>query len=58
MSKPFLRNAWYVAAWSYEIKKELFERTIIGESVLMYRKIDGTAVAMSNACPLPRDRDP
>jgi vanillate O-demethylase monooxygenase subunit len=51
MSKPFLRNAWYVAAWSFEVKKALFERTIINESILMYRKLDGTAVAMSNACP-------
>ncbi len=51
MSKPFLLNAWYVAAWSYEVKNELFERTIIGDSVLMYRKSDGTPVAMSNACP-------
>lgn len=37
MSKPFLKNAWYAAAWSYEVKKELFERTIIGESILFYR---------------------
>jgi phenylpropionate dioxygenase-like ring-hydroxylating dioxygenase large terminal subunit len=51
MSKPFLRNAWYVAAWSYEVGAELFERTIIGESILIFRKSDGTAVAMSNACP-------
>tara|TARA_R110002073_G_scaffold164234_2_gene320388 strand:- start:693 stop:1814 length:1122 start_codon:yes stop_codon:yes gene_type:complete len=51
MSKPFLRNAWYVAAWSYEVDKALFERTIIGESILIYRKPDGTPVAMSNACP-------
>ena len=38
MSKPFLKNAWYAAAWSYEVKKELFERTIISESILFYRK--------------------
>ena len=51
MSKPFLRNAWYVAAWNYEVKNELFERTIIGESILLFRKPDGGAVAMSNTCP-------
>jgi vanillate O-demethylase monooxygenase subunit len=51
MSKPFLRNAWYVAAWSYEVEKTLFERTIIGQSVLIFRKLDGTAVAINNTCP-------
>ena len=51
MAKPFLKNAWYVAAWSYEVKKELFERTIIGESILFYRKENNQAVAINNACP-------
>ena len=51
MSKPFLKNAWYAAAWSYEVKKELFERTIIGESILFYRKENNQAVAINNACP-------
>ena len=50
-TKTFLKNAWYVAAWSYEVEKSLFERTIIGESILMYRQTDGTAVAMGNTCP-------
>ncbi len=51
MAKTFLKNAWYVAAWSYEVKKELFERTIIGESILFYRKENNQAVAINNACP-------
>jgi len=51
VSKTFLKNAWYVAAWSYEVKKELFERTIIGESILFYRKENNQAVAINNACP-------
>ena len=51
MSKPFLKNAWYVAAWSDEINQALFERTIIGESVLLFRKASGEAVALDNACP-------
>ena len=53
MVKPFLKNAWYVAAWSYEVKKELFERTIIGESILFYRKQNNQAVATNNACAHP-----
>ena len=47
----FLRNTWYVAAWDEEVTRELFSREILGESILMYRKEDGTAVAMSNRCP-------
>ncbi len=47
----FLRNAWYVAAWSDELAAPLFSRTIIGEHVLLYRKLDGSAVALSDICP-------
>lgn len=50
-ANPFLKNAWYAAAWSYEVEKALFERTIIGESILFYRKRDNSAVAISNTCP-------
>jgi phenylpropionate dioxygenase-like ring-hydroxylating dioxygenase large terminal subunit len=46
-----LRNAWYVAAWDTEVTRDLFARDILGESILMYRKEDGTPVAMSNRCP-------
>ena len=49
---PFLRNAWYVAAWGDELAAgALFQRTILGESVLLYREPDGTAVALGNRCP-------
>ncbi len=47
----FLRNAWYVAAWSNEVGSGLFERTILGESVLLFRQPDGAPVAVSNMCP-------
>ncbi|MDF2180531.1 aromatic ring-hydroxylating dioxygenase subunit alpha [Neptuniibacter sp. CAU 1671] len=48
----FLKNAWYVAALSEEIVgEELFARTILSESVLFYRTLEGKPVAMSNRCP-------
>jgi phenylpropionate dioxygenase-like ring-hydroxylating dioxygenase large terminal subunit len=47
----FLRNTWYPAAWSEEVKRALFMRTILAEPVLMYRKEDGTAVAVNDTCP-------
>tara|TARA_R110000787_G_scaffold215561_1_gene324640 strand:+ start:28 stop:1140 length:1113 start_codon:yes stop_codon:yes gene_type:complete len=50
-NQQYLRNAWYVAAWSNEIGRELFERTLLDEPVLLYRKKSGEAVAIGNACP-------
>ena len=47
-----LRNTWYVAALSSEIEGEQFaHRKILEVSVLMYRKSDGTPVAMQDRCP-------
>ncbi|MGE5723031.1 MAG: Rieske 2Fe-2S domain-containing protein, partial [Sphingomonadales bacterium] len=49
---PYLLNAWYVAALASEVQgEELFHRKLLGTSVLLYRKTDGTAVAMHNRCP-------
>lgn len=48
---PFVWNEWYVAALSDEIGQFLFNRRIMGISVLMYRRADGKAVAMQNRCP-------
>jgi len=47
----FLKNCWYVAAWDHEVLADtLLARTILGESVLIYRKIDGMPVALDNRC--------
>ena len=32
-TKPFPLNAWYAAAWSHEIKRELAARTICDKDV-------------------------
>ena len=50
-TKEFLREAWYAAAWSSEVKRELLTRTIIKQPVLLYRREDGIPVAMGNVCP-------
>lgn len=48
----FLRNAWYVAALASEVDATaLFHRKLLGSSVLIYRKGDGTAIAMRDRCP-------
>ena len=49
--KEYLKPAWYVAAWSNEVGREhLLERTIIERSLVLYRREDGTPVAIGNAC--------
>lgn len=47
----YLKNCWYVAAWDHEILVDtLLQRTIIGESLVMYRTAAGQVVAMDNRC--------
>ena len=48
---PFVRNAWYVAAWSHELGRSLISRRILGEPVVMFRREDGTPVAFVDRCP-------
>jgi vanillate O-demethylase monooxygenase subunit len=48
----YLRNVWYVAAWDQEVKADaLFQRTLLDESVLLFRNDDGQVQAISNRCP-------
>jgi len=49
---PFLRNTWYVAALASEVDAQaLFHRRILDISILIYRRADGTPVAMQDRCP-------
>jgi len=48
----FVRNCWYVAAWDHEVLADtLLERSILNESILIYRLADGSPVALDNKCP-------
>lgn len=47
----FLRNHWYVAAWSADVGREPLGRILLNEYVCLYRKEDGTPVALENRCP-------
>lgn len=48
----FVRNAWYVGMWAERlIPGETQERTIIGESIVLFRGHDGRPVALGNRCP-------
>jgi len=47
----FLKNAWYVAGWSKEYGRKLVAQRLLNECVVLYRKQDGTPVALEDACP-------
>lgn len=46
----FLKNIWYMAAWSSEIGEALFRRRIAGEPILLYRRADGGVAALTDRC--------
>jgi phenylpropionate dioxygenase-like ring-hydroxylating dioxygenase large terminal subunit len=47
----FIRNQWYVAAWDGEVGRKPLARTLLGEPIVLYRRIDGGVAAMADACP-------
>jgi vanillate O-demethylase monooxygenase subunit len=47
----FLKNAWYVAAWSKEITRDLRQIVVLGEKVCVYRTEAGEVIALEDACP-------
>ena len=52
ISNSYVRNAWYVAAWSEGISQgQLVGLTIMGEPIAFYRKADGLVAAIEDRCP-------
>jgi phenylpropionate dioxygenase-like ring-hydroxylating dioxygenase large terminal subunit len=52
VSGTYLRNAWYVAAWSDDLADgQLLPRTILKQPVVLYRKADGKVAALEDRCP-------
>lgn len=48
----WIRNAWYVAAWTNEIEPGLVHaRTIIDQPLVLYRTSGGEIVALEDRCP-------
>ena len=47
----YVRNCWYVAAWTYELESgEVISRTILNEPIAIYRLGDGRLAAMEDRC--------
>jgi phenylpropionate dioxygenase-like ring-hydroxylating dioxygenase large terminal subunit len=52
ISGTYLRNGWYVAAWSDDLAEgRLLARTILHDPVVLYRKADGNVAALQDRCP-------
>lgn len=47
----FLRNAWYVAAWSDEVAEALQQVVMLDDKICMFRDSTGQVVALEDACP-------
>ena len=50
-STPLMRQHWYVAALSDEVDRTPMRRQILEQDIVLYRKTDGTPVALQNRCP-------
>lgn len=48
---PFLKNAWYVAAWPEEIGRTLLARQLLGEHLVFFRRESGVPVCLQDSCP-------
>lgn len=47
----FPYNQWYILAMSHEVGRDMLERRILGEPLVVYRTEDGRPVALDNRCP-------
>ncbi len=50
----FVRNQWYVAAYSAEVGRDLLARIILGEPLVLYRTSAGQPAALADRCVHPR----
>ena len=49
--QPYPRNQWYIGAFSREVSRTPFARTLLGEPVVFYRAEAGPPVAVAGRCP-------
>ena len=48
--QPFVRNAWYIGAWSEELDDGLVARTIMNQPLVLYRDAEGSPGALEDRC--------
>ncbi|WP_022677572.1 MULTISPECIES: aromatic ring-hydroxylating dioxygenase subunit alpha [Novosphingobium] len=49
--RPFVKNRWYIAAFSDEVSSQPLARTILDIPLALYRTTQGKVVAMYGLCP-------
>ncbi|MDA0238459.1 MAG: aromatic ring-hydroxylating dioxygenase subunit alpha, partial [Proteobacteria bacterium] len=47
----FLKNFWYVGAWSHEVTDKPLARTLLNEKLVFFRTGSGDAVVFEDRCP-------
>jgi len=47
---PFVRDQWYVAAYSTQVGRGLLARTVCGEPIVLYRTGGGQVAALADRC--------
>lgn len=50
VTSDFIRNQWYVAAYTQEVGRELLGRTVLGEPLVLYRTEAGEVVVLADRC--------
>lgn len=50
-ANQFLRNYWYVGAWSHEVTDAPLARTLLNDQLVFYRTENGEAVVFEDRCP-------
>ena len=50
-AQRYPRNQWYVAAFSDEVDRRLFKRTLLDTPVVFFRTEDGRPIALHDRCP-------
>ncbi|MDF2638482.1 MAG: hypothetical protein K0R64_1466 [Novosphingobium lindaniclasticum] len=46
----YVRDAWYVAAWSRDVTDKPFSITLLNEPIVIYRGVDGLPIALEDRC--------
>lgn len=49
-NEPFVRNAWYIAAWPEELADGFVARTIMNQPLVIFRDAEGKVAALEDRC--------
>jgi vanillate O-demethylase monooxygenase subunit len=47
---PFIKNEWYVVAFTTELQRSLLKRTVLDQRLVLFRTLAGVPVALDDRC--------